>query len=163
MKALVQRCKGEVSIEIKNAQGSNTQRFSGVGLVVLLGWLESDASNPKLNEAEDWIFSRIEGLRIFEDTQGKMNLSLDDYCAQNKIEGGVLWVSQFTLAAELESGFRPSFTKAMNPTLAEKRYKDFCYKIKTLSTKHKNIFGEFGADMQLSFCNWGPVTLMLEK
>lgn len=163
MKALIQRCKGEVSIRIEGPQGSTTQSFSGVGLVVLLGWLESDLSNPKINEAEDWILSRVEGLRVFEDAQGKMNLSLDDYCAQNKIEGGVLWVSQFTLAAELESGFRPSFTKAMNPAQAEKRYKDFCYKVKTLSNKHTNIFGEFGATMHLSFCNWGPVTLMLEK
>jgi len=163
MRALIQRCKGEVSIEIEGPQGSSKQSFAGVGLVVLLGWLESDLSNPKINEAEDWILSRIEGLRIFEDAQGKMNLSLDDYCTQNKIEGGVLWVSQFTLAAEIESGFRPSFTKAMNPTQAEKRYKDFCYKVKTLSTKHKNIFGEFGATMHLSFTNWGPVTLLLEK
>lgn len=163
MKALIQRCRGEVSIETETPNGNVTQSFSGVGLVVLLGWLESDTLNPQLDAAEDWIFSRIEGLRIFEDSQGKMNLSLSDYCAQNNIEGGILWVSQFTLAAELESGFRPSFTKAMNPTLAKKRFDDFAYKVKKLSTSHKNIFGEFGATMHLSFTNWGPVTIMLEK
>lgn len=163
MKALIQRCHGEVSIQIEGGAEPKILSFKGVGLVVLLGWLESDLNNPKLDESEDWILSRIEGLRIFEDANGKMNLSLDDYCAQNNIEGGVLWVSQFTLAAELESGFRPSFTKAMNPAQAEKRYKDFCYKVKTLSTQHKNIFGEFAASMKLSFTNWGPVTIMLEK
>ncbi|MEZ4813825.1 MAG: D-aminoacyl-tRNA deacylase [Bdellovibrionota bacterium] len=163
MKALIQRCQGEVSIKVENTEGTSIQSFSGVGLVVLLGWLESDTLNPNLDAAEDWIFNRIEGLRIFEDAQGKMNLSLQDYCTQNNIEGGILWVSQFTLAAELESGFRPSFTKAMNPTLAKKRFEDFTYKVKTLSTSHKNIFGEFGATMHLSFTNWGPVTILLEK
>lgn len=163
MKALIQRCQGEVSIHIETPNGPLAHSFTGVGLVVLLGWLEEDLKNPKLNEAEDWILSRINGLRVFEDSQGKMNLSLDDYCMQNNVEGGILWVSQFTLAAELESGFRPSFTKAMNPAQAEKRYKDFCYKVKTLSQNHKNIFGEFGASMKLSFTNWGPVTLVLER
>lgn len=163
MRALIQRTKGEVSILTEGSSGKTTQSFSGVGLVVLLGWLESDLSNPKLDEAEDWIYSRIEGLRVFEDAQGKMNLSLSDYCTQNNIEGGILWVSQFTLAAELESGFRPSFVKAMNPGDAKKKYDDFVYKVKKLSTSHKNIFGEFGATMHLSFTNWGPVTILLER
>lgn len=162
MKALVQRVRGRTEIQIKEEHKNLIHLFEGVGLVVLLGWLESDLSHKELEKTEDWILSRILGLRIFEDPSGKMNLSLDDYAQTNKIESGILWVSQFTLGAELESGFRPSFIKAMKPELAKKRYENFCQKVRSTS-KHKNIFGEFGADMNLSFTNWGPVTLLLEK
>jgi len=162
MKALVQRVRGRTEIQIKDDQNNTIQFFEGVGLVVLLGWLESDLSHKELEKAEDWILSRILGLRIFEDPNGKMNLSLDDYAQTNKIESGILWVSQFTLGAELESGFRPSFTKAMKPDLAKVRFDNFCAKVRT-SSKHKNVFGQFGADMNLSFTNWGPVTILLEK
>lgn len=163
MRAFVQRCRGPVSIGIEKAGEVQTQSFNGIGLVVLLGWLESDLANPKLTESEDWILSRILGLRIFEDAQGKMNLSLADYATQNHVEAGILWVSQFTLAAELESGFRPSFTKAMNPASAKKRYDDFCLKIKSSSAPTQHLFGEFGALMHLSFTNWGPVSILLER
>ena len=162
MKALVQRVRGRTEIQIKEEQKNILYSFDGVGLVVLLGWLESDLAHKELEKAEDWILSRILGLRIFEDPSGKMNLSLDDYAQTNKIESGILWVSQFTLGAELESGFRPSFTKAMKPEVAKDRYENFCQKVRS-SSKHKNIFGQFGADMNLSFTNWGPVTLLLEK
>ena len=162
MKALIQRVKGKTSILVKDKEKESSFFFEGVGLVVLLAWLESDLSSNQLEKAEDWILSRILGLRIFEDSEGKMNLSLEDYAQSNKLESGILWVSQFTLGAELESGFRPSFTKAMKPELAKVKYESFCKKINQ-NSKHKNIFGQFGADMSLSFTNWGPVTILLEK
>ena len=162
MKALIQRVQGRTSIHINEGIQESTDFFEGVGLVVLLGWMESDLLKKDLEKAEDWILSRILGLRIFEDHEGKMNLSLEDYSRKNNFSSGILWVSQFTLAAELESGFRPSFTKAMKPDLAKIKYENFCEKIKKTSS-HKNIFGKFGANMSLSFTNWGPVTLLIEK
>ncbi len=164
MKALVQRCRGDVSIGIENENGGvDRQSFSGVGLVVFLGWMQSDLTSPSMDESEDWILSRVLGLRIFDDREGKMNLSLADYANQNNVPSGILWVSQFTLAAELESGFRPSFTKALSPVLAKKRYDTFCHKIKDSASIHTHIFGGFGAMMHLNFTNWGPVTILLEK
>jgi D-tyrosyl-tRNA(Tyr) deacylase len=162
MKALIQRVQGRTEIQVKKDQKETSDFFEGVGLVVLLGWVESDLKHKDLEKAEEWILSRILGLRIFEDQDGKMNLSLKDYAQANKINSGILWVSQFTLGAELESGFRPSFTKAMSPDLAKKRYESFCEKIKKTSN-HQNIFGQFSANMSLSFTNWGPVTLLLER
>ena len=162
MRALIQRVRGRTEIQIKENEAQHSQFFEGVGLVVLLGWLESDLKHNDLEKAEEWLLSKILGLRIFEDQAGKMNLSLEDYAHSNKMPSGILWVSQFTLGAELESGFRPSFTKAMKPDLAKIKYENFCKKIKD-SSKHQNIFGKFGSDMSLSFTNWGPVTLLLEK
>ena len=162
MKALIQRVRGRTEIQIGKHEKQSTQFFEGVGLVVLLGWLESDLKHSNLDKVEEWILSRILGLRIFEDSAGKMNLSLQDYAHANKTSSGILWVSQFTLGAELESGFRPSFTKAMSPNLAKIQFENFCEKIK-ITSQHQNIFGQFGADMSLSFTNWGPVTLLLEK
>jgi D-tyrosyl-tRNA(Tyr) deacylase len=163
MKAFVQRCKGKVSIGIESGAGMHAQSFDGVGLVVLLGWMQSDLGSKSLDETESWILSRVLGLRIFEDREGKMNLSLGDYATENKLASGILWVSQFTLAGELDSGFRPSFIKAMSPVLAKKRYDDFCFKIKSAPGPHTHIFGEFGGMMHLSFTNWGPVSILLER
>ena len=116
----------------------------------------------KLLQKEDWIRSRVQGLRIFPDAKGSMNLSLNDYLVASSQSGGILWVSQFTLAAELESGFRPSFTKAMEAVAAKERYDRFIKEIQVDKAKIKNIFGIFGDDMDLNFCNWGPVTIPLE-
>ena len=162
MKAFVQRTIGKCSIEIEKNGKKSDHGFSGVGLVVLLGWLESDLANPKLEEAEDWILSRVLGLRVFEDKDAKMNLNLADYAQHNKLSSGIFWVSQFTLAAELDSGFRPSFIRAMNPLAAQTRYMQFCNKIEK-NSPHQNYMGVFGANMKLSFTNWGPVSIMLEK
>jgi D-tyrosyl-tRNA(Tyr) deacylase len=130
---------------------------------VLLGWEKADETRADLLSAEEWIRSRILGLRIFPDREGKMNLSLEKYLEESGGKsGGILWVSQFTLGATLESGFRPSFTNSMSPDIARKRFEDFC---KTLhcNSGGLHISGEFGADMDLSFCNWGPVTIPLTR
>ena len=163
MKAFVQRCQGEVTIGIEKNGTLERKSFAGVGLVVFLGWMQSDLTCENLNDTEEWILSRVLGLRVFDDNEGKMNLSLADYAEKNKVNSGILWVSQFTLAAELESGFRPSFIKAMSPVLAKKRYDDFCQKILATQSPHTHIFGDFGATMHIGFTNWGPVSILIEK
>jgi len=91
-----------------------------------------------------------------------MNLSLTDYLKNSGGEGGILWVPQFTLAAELSSGFRPSFIKAMDPAVSKERFENVCANLQAQAPV-KFIFGQFGANMNLSFTNWGPVTIPLKK
>jgi D-tyrosyl-tRNA(Tyr) deacylase len=121
------------------------------GLVVLLGIAHEDT----LQDVE-WLTTKILNLRIFEDNEGKMNLSLLD------IQGNVLLISQFTLYANTKKGNRPSFTEAAKPIIAIPLYEKF---IETMSQKlGKSIeTGEFGADMQVSLINDGPVTIILNS
>ncbi len=163
MKILVQRTEGPVSIKC----GPRVQNFDGSGLVVLLCWTKEDELRQDLNSVEDWLIDRVCGLRIFPDRDGKMNLDLGKYLeSQNQVgRGGILWVSQFTLGAKLDSGFRPSFIDSMGPELAKLRFELLKNKIQANknSQAYSHYFGEFGADMSLSFTNWGPVTIPLEK
>lgn len=166
MKIFLQRCFGNTKIESKWSEKSESFSFDGVGLVCLLGWTSEDErrSLAELDEAEAWLLKKVMGLRIFPDGEDRMNLCLVDYLETHKKMGGILWVPQFTLAATLDSGYRPSFTKAMKPHLASERFK--LWKEKSLDQSHirvKQLFGVFGADMMLSFQNWGPVSLMLER
>ena len=120
------------------------------GYAVLLGVTHDDS------EAEaDWLANKIAGLRLFEDREGKMNLSLFD------VAGSVLVVSQFTLYGDARKGRRPSFTHAARPEQAEPLVDYFCDKLRqrglTVAT------GVFGAMMQVEIHNDGPVTLMLER
>lgn len=93
--------------------------------------------------------------RIFEDAEGRMNLNVQD------VSGGILWVPQFTLAANTKKGTRPSFTSAMTPSLAEKFFTEL------VSLSHdsyaQTFSGAFGANMQVSLTNDGPVTFILES
>jgi D-tyrosyl-tRNA(Tyr) deacylase len=164
MKALIQRVKGPTKIVTQSPDLTETieDSFDGVGLVALLGWLKSDESRSDLAQAEEWIRSRVTGLRVFPDSDGKMNLSLDDYMKENKVTGGILWVPQFTLGGTLESGFRPSFTAAMEPIQAQKRFDIWSQQSVALKSPYAQILGIFGGHMELSFTNWGPITLMLE-
>ena len=168
MKAFVQRTQGVVKLRV---DGADAGGFDGAGLVVLLGWQKTDESRADLETAEEWIRTRVEGLRIFPDTEGRMNLSLDAYLRDSS-KGGILWVSQFTLGAKLESGFRPSFIEAMDPRLAHQRFEKFMLRCQgpdrqdsgqRASQKISYVFGTFGANMDLSFTNWGPVTIPLER
>ncbi|HVJ65296.1 MAG TPA: D-aminoacyl-tRNA deacylase [Bdellovibrionota bacterium] len=166
MKIFLQRSYGATKIESKWADKTETFSFDGVGLVCLLGWTQIDEkrSLAELEEAERWLLKKVMGIRIFPDDKERMNLSLVDYLEMHKKTGGILWVPQFTLAASLDSGFRPSFTHAMKPDLAAERFrrwKDHSHE--TSNIRIRQLYGVFGADMLLSFQNWGPVSIMLER
>ncbi len=163
MRIFIQRVRGSTKIQSDLGNGRVVNNgFDGPGLVVLLGWLKGDETRKDLDAAEDWLLGRALGLRIFPDNDKRMNLNLPDYLAGTKSEGGILWVPQFTLAAEFDSGFRPSFTNAMHPDQAHERFLKWITKLPGENSL-KHIHGHFGAEMQLSFSNWGPVSLLLER
>ncbi|MFO1389559.1 D-aminoacyl-tRNA deacylase [Cellvibrio sp.] len=119
------------------------------GLLLLLGLEKMDT-----HLTADKLVDKILAYRVFADEQNKMN------CNVQQIQGGVLVVSQFTLAADTQKGLRPSFSSAMPPAEAEQLYQYF---VSQLRTKHKIVqTGIFGADMQVSLVNDGPVTFMLK-
>ena len=119
------------------------------GILALIGVEKGD------DEAKaDKLLHRLLNYRIFSDDEGKMNRSLID------INGGLLLVSQFTLAAETHKGLRPGFSTAAPPAEGERL---FNYLVENAKAGHENVeTGEFGADMKVSLLNDGPVTFMLE-
>ncbi len=119
------------------------------GLVLLVG-LGKDDTDVDL----DWYVKKIANMRIFEDENQKMNLSVAD------VGGEILSISQFTLYANCIKGNRPSFVDALEPNRAKKTYDEFNQKLNGLVPTHT---GEFGADMKIDFINDGPVTIILEK
>ena len=120
------------------------------GLTVFLGVKVGDTE-----EQADFLMKKIAGLRIFEDEQGKMNLSVKD------VGGEVLLVSQFTLYGDAKKGFRPSFSDAERPERAEALYE---YAVEQLQAQGVVVKkGVFGADMKIEQLNDGPVTILLEK
>lgn len=120
------------------------------GLQVLLGVTDSD----NLSDI-DYLVDKIIGLRIFEDENNKMNLSLKD------INGQILIVSQFTLYGDARKGKRPNFSSAANPQYANELYEIFIDKIKENNIKCET--GKFGADMKVNINNDGPVTILLDS
>ena len=121
----------------------------GKGFLILLGVGPNDTEKECRYLAEKAL-----GLRIFEDENGKMNLSLAD------VEGSVLVVSQFTLYGNCRKGRRPSFTEAANPELGNRLYEQFLKDCADLGFSPQH--GRFGADMQVASVNDGPVTLILD-
>lgn len=119
------------------------------GLLVLLGIAPNDT-----DKQADWLAEKIVSLRIFADDTGKMNTSLVDF------EGQLLVVSQFTLYGDCQKGRRPSFTAAATPDIAEPLYQRFLTACRMLGIKTEA--GIFGASMQVSLTNDGPVTLILD-
>jgi len=162
MKCVVQRIHQESSLINNNKLAGKT---NVPGLMVLLSWGKHEQEEfenlAELHQHEKWLLDKIIGLRIFPDQEGKMNLSLEQYAE----ESVVYWVPQFTLYASLKSGFRPSFTKALDPKIAQRRFEICQSYLKSIATNKSQqfYFGKFGADMELQFSNWGPVTLILEK
>ena len=103
----------------------------------------------------DWMAEKVSGLRLFSDAAGKMNLGLAE------VQGGLLVVSQFTLYGDAEKGRRPSFIAAARPELAIPLYDRFLAQLRQRGFVVET--GEFGADMQVTLVNDGPVTLVLER
>jgi D-tyrosyl-tRNA(Tyr) deacylase len=145
MRAVVQKVTGA---DIVINQG--IKKEIGPGLVILLGIEESDT-----HEDIAWLSGKISRLRIFDDTKGVMNLSVND------VGGEAMVVSQFTLHASTKKGNRPSYVKAASPETAIPLYHAFIDQMQ-LDIKNKVITGEFGAYMQVNLTNDGPVTLWID-
>lgn len=146
MKAVIQRVS-DASVKVDNELVSKIEK----GFLVLLGVESGDSENDA-----DVLANKIANLRIFEDENEKMNLSLLD------ISGDMLVVSQFTLLANCSHGRRPDFFSAEKPKRAEELYLYFCEKSEALLSKNVQK-GVFGADMKVSLLNDGPVTIILDS
>lgn len=144
MRALIQRVS-QASVAIQGKTVGAIDR----GLLVLLGVQRGDSP-----AVADKMIDKLLAYRVFSDAEGKMNLSVQ------AVRGGILLVSQFTLAADTRKGLRPGFSTAAAPADAERLYD---YTLAQLRTKHETVAcGMFGADMQVGLVNDGPVTFMLE-
>ena len=145
MKFVIQRVS-EASVSVDNALIGEIQK----GYMVLIGIAESDS-----REIADKMIRKMIGLRIFEDEQGKTNLSLSD------VGGSLLLISQFTLYANCKKGNRPSFIEAGSPDKANALYE---YIIKKCKESVPNVQqGSFGADKKVSLVNDGPFTIVLDS
>ena len=122
----------------------------GAGLLVLLGVSKTDSE-----AAADYLVEKIVGLRIFEDAEGKMNLSVQD------VGGAVLVVSQFTLYGDVRRGRRPSFDDAARPEEAKRLYECLVGKVRAAGLRCET--GQFQAMMEVELVNSGPVTIMLDS
>ncbi len=145
MKAVIQRVK-KAAVTIDNEVYSSI----GAGMLILFCVEKGDTK-----ECLDWFVNKVASLRFFEDENGKMNKSIVD------INGEILVVSQFTLAADCKKGTRPGFDNAENPELAKNMYEDFVSRLKSLNLPVKT--GVFAAMMDVSLINDGPVTFVLNK
>jgi D-tyrosyl-tRNA(Tyr) deacylase len=146
MRFVIQRVC-EASVTIDNVLHSKI----GTGFLVLVGVEESDSKADA-----DWLCSKLVGMRIFSDSENKMNLSLKD------IKGDILLVSQFTLYASTKKGNRPSFIKSAKPEIAIPLY-EYCIQLLSLLLEKSIKTGVFGADMKVALINDGPVTILIDS
>ncbi len=145
MKFVIQRVE-EASVEIDKKTIAEIKQ----GYLVLIGIAHEDTK-----EIADYLINKLINLRVFEDKEGKMNLSLKD------IDGELLLVSQFTLYGDCSRGNRPSFSQAGKPEEANKLYE---YIVKECKQKVETVkSGVFGANMKINLINDGPVTIIMEK
>lgn len=145
MRIVIQRVKN-ASVRVDGMVSGSIQ----YGLLLLVGIHESDSE-----EQLEWCCNKIPKLRIFNDKEDKMNLSLQD------IKGEILVVSQFTLYGNMKKGTRPSFIEAAKPEKAEGIYNQMIQKLKETGLNVES--GEFGAMMEVDFINDGPVTLVMDR
>jgi len=146
MRVVIQRVS-EASVKVDGTITGAIQK----GLLVLMGVEDADT-----NEDIEWISSKIVNLRIFDDTEGVMNLSVKD------INGAILLVSQFTLHAATKKGNRPSYLKASKPDIAIPMYEKLIVQLKNDLGKEIPT-GIFGADMKVQLLNDGPVTIVMDS
>lgn len=144
MRVLLQRVK-QASVEIDG----NVNGEIGQGLLLLVGFTENDG-----DKEIEYLARKVLNARIFSDAGDKMNLNLQ------QVSGSILSISQFTLYAQTRKGNRPSFTRAQNPDIASKNYDKFNEKLRGSGVQVET--GIFGADMQVSLVNDGPVTIMYD-
>ncbi len=145
MRAVIQRVN-HASVTINGTIKSQI----AIGLLILLGIEASDCE-----EDVDWLVKKITRLRIFDDKEGVMNLSIKD------INGEILIVSQFTLMASYKKGNRPSWIRAAKHEISIPLYEDFCRKVSIEIGKEVKT-GTFGADMKVELVNDGPVTICMD-
>ncbi len=146
MRALIQRVSS-ASVEVEKETVAAINR----GLLILLGVGPDDTA-----EDRDWLLQKILKLRIFNDAEGLMNLSVED------VKGELLVVSQFTLHAKVKKGTRPSYARAAGPDLAEKLYLEFIAEAEKLMGEKRVAQGKFGAHMEVQLLNDGPVTIWID-
>jgi D-tyrosyl-tRNA(Tyr) deacylase len=146
MRVVVQRVAFS-KVEIEGQVSGEIEK----GLLVLLGITHDEEEKDM-----DWLINKIINLRIFKDDQGKMNLSVQD------VGGGILVISQFTLYANSKKGNRPSYIRSAHPDIAIPLYEQFLAKLKAAFSGPVQT-GEFGANMQVSLLNDGPVTIILDS
>ena len=145
MRALVQR----ITYSTLKVDGEIIAK-TGKGLIVYLGVKKGDSE-----EEVEYVAKKVAGLRVFEDEDGKMNLSVKD------VGGEILAVSQFTLYGDTKKGFRPSFFEAEEPNRANALFELFKEKLNANNVSVKS--GIFGADMKIEYLNNGPVSVIVEK
>ncbi len=145
MRAILQRVS-QASVRV----GGELVSEIGTGLLILLGIEEADTQ-----EDIEWLGRKIANLRIFNDSDGMMNKSI------REVEGDALVVSQFTLHAAIKKGNRPSYIKAAKPTTAIPLYEAFVKQLE-INLGRSVGTGIFGADMQVSLLNDGPVTIIID-
>lgn len=146
MRVVLQRVS-RASVKINGETVGNIGR----GLLLLVGFQETDTTAQI-----QWMAEKVVGLRVFADSDGKMNLGLTD------IGGGLLIVSQFTLYGDTRKGRRPSFLGAATPDIAKSLYEEFLTVLRGLAPEPV-CCGRFGAMMEVELVNDGPVTLLLER
>jgi len=147
MRVVIQRVK-EAGVTIEGKEHSRI----GIGYLILLGIRQGDKE-----EDARFLADKCTGLRVFEDSQGKMNLGLQD------VNGNALVVSQFTLYADAQKGNRPGFSLAARPEEAEPLYEYFVRRMRAALGDARVQTGVFGAMMQVHLVNDGPVTVIIES
>lgn len=146
MRVVVQRCsRAEVHID------GETVGQIGTGFLLLVGVTDGDTQAQA-----DILARKVAQMRVFEDSEGKMNLALKD------VNGAILSISQFTLYADCKKGNRPSFIRAARPETASPLYDYFNSLLRSQYGLHVET-GRFGADMKVDFINDGPVTILLDS
>lgn len=146
MRLIIQRVK-EAKVEVNEQTVGEIKN----GLLVFVGVEEADD-----NSDVEWLCRKVIGMRIFNDSEGQMNHSVKE------VDGDILAVSQFTLHAATKKGNRPSFIRAAAPDYADKLYEQFKFQLSALLGKTVES-GSFGADMQVSLINDGPVTIPIDS